>query len=110
VNSKWVAQCEEISGTSQRVLFTDDGRTLSYRDVVELWCEDEQFRENFTVQLSRFHFKRSFGRLHRSCSKRMNVRFECVLITRQHWSGRSRIRFRFKHTSCLTCRTSADVS
>jgi hypothetical protein len=61
-------------------LFTDDGRTLSYRDVVELWCEDEQFRENFTVQLSSIPFQAFFWETPPVVQQTYDRPFECVLI------------------------------
>jgi hypothetical protein len=76
----WKSQPQQIDRQTTKVTLSDGSQALSFREVIERWQNDAEFRDLFTTVISECAFDGFFWETPPVTARTIERPFECVLI------------------------------
>jgi hypothetical protein len=76
----WTSHLHQINRQTTKATLSDDSRALSFREVIQLWQENAQFREYFTTLICQSPFDAFFWETPPVTKQTLDRAFEFVLV------------------------------
>src|SRR5688572_14000548 len=76
----WTSHLQTIDRQITKATLTGDSQAVSFREVIELWKDSENFRKHFTGLLAQSSFDAFFWETPPVTSQTLDRPFECVLV------------------------------